>query len=241
MFVMVRYFAGHRDITGRSEERLDLEPGATVGSVWDALVARYPRLSGYTGRLLYAVNQQYSTLATALSDGDEVAFIPPVSGGNHINRPLFQISREPLDPAPLIALVQTPDMGALVTFAGVVRNNFGGRATAHLEYQAYEPMAATVLEQLADEARTSWGVGAIAIHHRIGRLEIGETAVLIVVAAPHRHEAFEAAEWLMDRIKDVAPIWKKEIWADGASEWVGNEVERKAELDTTQAPADQPG
>ena len=140
---------------------------------------------------------------------------------------LFQITAEPLDPAPLAGLVAAPDAGAIVTFAGVVRNNFGGRATAYLEYEAYAPMAVKVLEQLAAEARAQWGTGQIAIHHRIGRLEIGETAVLIVVAAPHRHEAFEAAEQLMDRIKQVAPIWKKEIWADGASEWVGDEKERK--------------
>ena len=142
----------------------------------------------------------------------------------------FAITEVLLDPAPLVALVQSPDMGAVVTFAGIVRNNFGGRATAYLEYQAYEPMAATVLRSLAEQARGRFSTGAIAIHHRVGRLEIGETAVLIVVAAPHRHEAFEAAEWLMDRIKEVAPIWKKEIWADGASEWVGNEIERKSAL-----------
>lgn len=144
--------------------------------------------------------------------------------------PFFLITAAPLDPAPLMALVAAPDMGAVVTFAGVVRNNFGGRATAHLEYEAFEPMAAKVLAQLADEARAQWHTGAIAIHHRVGRLTIGEAAVLIVVAAPHRHEAFEAAEQIMDRIKLVAPIWKKEIWADGASEWVGNEVDRKAQL-----------
>jgi molybdopterin synthase catalytic subunit len=143
---------------------------------------------------------------------------------------LFSITAEPLDSTPLVALVQSPGMGAVVIFAGIVRDNFGGRATAYLEYQAYEAMAATVLEGLATEARARWQTGAIAIHHRVGRLEIGETAVLIVVAAPHRHEAFEASEWLMDRIKEVAPIWKKEIWADGASEWVGNEAERKAQL-----------
>jgi molybdopterin synthase catalytic subunit len=140
----------------------------------------------------------------------------------------FHITNAPLDPAPLARMVASPEMGAIVTFAGVVRNNFGGRATAHLEYEAYAPMAVRVLEQLAEEARAAWNTGAIAIHHRIGRLEIGETAVLIVVAAPHRHEAFEAAEQIMDRIKQVAPIWKKEIWADGASEWVGDEAERKA-------------
>src|SRR5438034_5507765 len=144
---------------------------------------------------------------------------------NPKSTPLFAISRSSLDPAPLVALVQSPDMGAVVTFAGIVRNNFGGRATAYLEYEAYESMAVLVLRALADEARTTWGTGAIAIHHRVGRLEIGEVAVLIVVAAPHRHAAFEATEWLMDRIKEVAPIWKKEIWADGASEWAGNEAE----------------
>jgi molybdopterin synthase catalytic subunit len=142
--------------------------------------------------------------------------------------PYFQITNEPLDPAPLAALVSAPDMGAVVTFAGVVRNNFGGRATAYLEYEAFEPMAVAVLEQLGAQ----WNTGAIAIHHRIGRLEIGATAVLIVVAAPHRHEAFEAAEQIMDRIKQVAPIWKKEVWADGASEWVGDEIERKAKRKT---------
>ena len=139
----------------------------------------------------------------------------------------FHITEARLDPAPLAALVSAPDMGAIVTFAGIVRNNFGGRLTAYLEYEAFEPMATAVLAQLAAEARAQWNTGAIAIHHRVGRLEIGETAVLIVVAAPHRHEAFEAAEQIMDRIKQVAPIWKKEVWADGASEWVGDEQERK--------------
>lgn len=142
----------------------------------------------------------------------------------------FAVTDQPLDPGALGALVQSADMGALVTFTGVVRNNFGGRATAYLEYEAYEPMAVKVLEQLAEEARAQWGTGAIAIHHRVGRLAIGDAAVVIVVAAPHRHAAFEAAEQIMDRIKQVAPIWKKEHWADGASEWVGDENERKAKL-----------
>jgi molybdopterin synthase catalytic subunit len=147
---------------------------------------------------------------------------------NPESTPFFMVTNKSLDPAPLVALVGAADMGAVVTFAGIVRNNFGGRPTAYLEYEAYEPMAESVLGQLAAEARTQWGTGAIAIHHRTGRLEIGETAVLIVVAAPHRHEAFAAAEQIMDRIKQVAPIWKKEVWADGASEWVGIEGERKA-------------
>lgn len=223
--VTVRYFAGHRDITGKAEERFELEPGATVGMLWEELTARYPRLSGYRGSLLYAVNQEFSTPQTELHDGDEVGFIPPVSGGSGVAP--FVVTADPLDPAPLVALVSAPAIGAVVTFAGIVRDNFGGRPTAYLEYEAYEPMAVKVLSEIAAEARQRWQTGAIAIHHRVGRLDIGETAVLIVAAAPHRHAAFEAAEWIMDRIKEIAPIWKREHWADGESEWVGDEKERK--------------
>lgn len=227
MNVVVRYFAGHRDIAGRAEESIELPDDATVGSLWSLLVERYPRMVGYTGRVLYAVNQEFSQLSTALHDGDEVAFIPPVSGGSGQPVPFFCVTSEPLDPLPLMALVQSPDMGAVVTFSGIVRNNFGGRATAELEYEAFEPMASKVLADLATQAATQWGTGRIAIHHRIGRLAIGEAAVLIVVASAHRHEAFAAAEWIMDRIKEVAPIWKKEHWADGASEWAEDEKTRK--------------
>ena len=223
MQVVVRYFAAHRDITGRGEEQIELADDATVGVLWELLATRYPRLGGFTQSLLYAVNEEFSQPATVLHDGDEVAFIPPVSGGTSA----FRVTPAPLDPAALAARVALADMGAVVTFSGIVRNNFGGRATAFLEYEAFAPMAEKVLRQLADEARARWQTGPIAIHHRVGRLEIGEMAVVIVVAAPHRHEAFAAAEWLMDQIKAVAPIWKKEHWADGASEWVGDENIRK--------------
>lgn len=131
----------------------------------------------------------------------------------------FVITEHTLDPAPLVAHVQTPGDGAVVTFAGVARNHFGGRATAFLTYEAYAEMAGPVLEQIAAEARSRWPIGRVAVHHRVGRLAIGETAVLVVVAAPHRHEAFEAAEYIMDRIKEIAPIWKREHWADGEAEW----------------------
>jgi molybdopterin synthase catalytic subunit len=227
MQITVRYFAGHRDITAKTEEQLTLVPGATVGSVWEELVARYPNLAGYRGRLLYAVNQVFATPDTELHEGDELALIPPVSGGNAA--PLFAVLATPLDPAPLVAAVSAPDMGSVVTFAGIVRNNFAGRATARLVYESYQSMAVAVLEQIADQARAQWQTGAIAIHHRVGTLEIGETAVLVVVASAHRHAGFEAAEWIMDRIKAVAPIWKKELWADGDAEWVGGEKERKGE------------
>jgi MoaE-MoaD fusion protein len=224
--VRVRYFAGHRDITGHAEEELALEGGAVVADVWSLLVARYPRLVGYTGRLLFAVNQEFATPETALADGDEVAFIPPVSGGASS---AFAVTSEPLNAAPLVALVQRPDMGAVVTFAGVVRDNFGGRATARLQYEAYEQMAVAVLEQIAADAQARFVTGPTRWCTAIGTLQIGETAVLVVVASAHRHAAFEAAEWIMDRVKEKAPIWKKEIWADGGEEWIGGEKERKGE------------
>jgi molybdopterin synthase catalytic subunit len=144
-----------------------------------------------------------------------------------MSTPYFLITEQPLDPAPLVQLVSQDDMGAVVTFAGIVRNNFAGRSTARLEYEAYAPMAEQVLANIAREMQEKWQTGPIAIHHRVGRLEIGETAVLIVVASAHRHAAFEASEEIMDQIKQIAPIWKKEIWADGESEWVGNEHDRK--------------
>jgi molybdopterin synthase catalytic subunit len=224
MNILIRYFAAHRDITGRSEETMALGAGATVASVWAQLVEHYPRLAPYSGRLLFAVNQEFATADTVLADGDEVAFIPPVSGGS---TDYFAVTPEPLDPAPLVALVQQPDMGAVVTFAGIVRDNFGGRRTARLQYEAYAAMAATVLGQIAAEAQVQFGTGPIAVHHRVGTLEIGETAVLVVVASAHRQAAFEAAEWIMNRVKEKAPIWKKEIWADGEEEWVGDEREAR--------------
>lgn len=131
----------------------------------------------------------------------------------------FVITASSLDPVPLVEFVLTPSDGAVVTFAGVARDNFGGRPTSFLSYEAYAEMAVRVLEQLADEARARWPIGRVAVHHRVGRLAIGETAVLVVVAAPHRQAAFAAAEYIMDRIKEVAPIWKQEHWADGTVEW----------------------
>jgi molybdopterin synthase catalytic subunit len=217
--IHLRFFAGQRDIVGQAELSLSVAPGTTVGDVWEQLVRDYPRLEGYRGSLLYAVNHEFSDLATVLHDGDEVAYIPPVSGGAPDLPPPFALSEAPLDSAPLVRLVQTASDGAVVTFAGVVRDNFAGRATASLTYEAYPDMALRVLAQIADEARARWPIGQVAVHHRVGHLEIGETAVLVVVAAPHRQAAFDAAGYIMDRIKEIAPIWKREHWADGASDW----------------------
>ena len=226
MQITVRFFAFHRDIFGAPVLQLDVPPGTTLGQLWERLGEQYPALVPATRSIMFALNQSYVDPATELHEGDEAAFIPPVSGGQTQWSP-FMMGDQPLDPEPLMRYVQTPQDGALVLFTGVVRDNFGGRRTSYLLYEAYPEMAVPVLQQLASEAQSRWEIGRVAVHHRIGRLEIGVTAVLVAVAAPHRHAAFEAAEYIMNRIKEVAPIWKREHWADGAQEWVGDERERK--------------
>lgn len=225
MYVTVLFFAGQRDITGSTSLVVQLAPPACVGDLWQELVRRHPRLAPFGASMLFAVDHEFATRETPLHDGAEVALIPPVSGGAP-PPPLMRVTDAPLDPAALVAAVAAPDMGAVVTFAGVARDNFAGRATASLEYQAYLPMAEQVLASIASDARERFGTGAIAIHHRVGHLAVGETAVLVVVAAAHRRAAFAAAEWIMDRVKQIAPIWKREHWADGTAEWIGNEQTR---------------
>lgn len=221
MQVTVRFFALHRDVVGASEMTLDIAPGTTAGGLWRQLGDRYPRLQGASRALMYAVNQEYADPGVELHDGDEVAYIPPVSGGSAADFRPFVVTESPIEGASLTTYAQTPADGAVVLFAGVARDNSDGKPTASLHYEAYAAMAEPVLAQIAREATARWEIGRVAIHHRIGPLAIGETAVLVAVAAPHRHGAFEAAEYIMDRIKEIAPIWKRETWADGSAEWIG--------------------
>ncbi len=220
MHIIARFFALHRDVVGTSQLELDVPDDVTAGEVWSRLSETYPRLAGATRSLMFAVNQVYAEPGTRLHEGDEVAFIPPVSGGRRPFRP-FVVTDEPLESEPLTSYVQTPADGAVVLFSGVARDNSEGKPTAFLQYEAYAEMAEPVLAQIAQEAAARWPIGRVAVHHRTGRLEIGETAVLVAVAAPHRHGAFEAAEYIMDRIKEIAPIWKRESWTDGSTEWIG--------------------
>ncbi len=226
MNINVRFFAVHRDIVGTSQLQVEVPEGTTLGELWARLCAQYPALQPATRSIMFARNEAYANPETVLAENDEAAFIPPVSGGAD-DLPLFLITEQPLDAAALMRYVQTPADGAVVLFTGVVRDNFGGRGTDHLVYEAYAGMVVPVLEQLAAEAQQQWEVGRVAVHHRIGHLGIGETAVVVAVAAPHRHAAFAAAEQIMDRIKEVAPIWKREHWSDGEAEWVGDEHDRK--------------
>lgn len=210
MNITVRFFALHRDIVGASELQLEVPDGTTLGQLWARLGEQHPALVPATRSIMYALNEAYADPTAVLHDGDEAAFIPPVSGGNVAIEP-FVVTDQVLDGTALQSYVQTPQDGAVVLFTGIVRDNFGGRATDHLVYESYAAMAVPVLRQLAEEAQGRWEIGRVAVHHRIGRLAIGETAVIVAVAAPHRHAAFEAAEYIMDRIKEVAPIWKSTL------------------------------
>ncbi|NJN66007.1 MAG: molybdopterin converting factor [Chloroflexaceae bacterium] len=243
----VRLFAGHRDIVGASSLVFDLAPGTTAEALWARLVADYPPLGAGRGTVRCAINEEFQDLATELRDNDEVAYIPPVSGGTDQPSPAagrepahevapFVVTDLPLNPVPLMQWVQTTGDGAVVTFAGVARDHHHGRATAFLAYEAYREMVVNVLARLAEEARTRWDIGRVAIHHRTGRVEVGETAVVVVVAAPHRQPAFAAAAHLMNRIKEVVPIWKREHWSDGTSEWSYNDNDNSNQQSDEPAP-----
>lgn len=222
----VRLFATLRERAGASELVRELPDGATVAQLWEHLKEEFPALASHRDSVGFAVNQEYVSGDHRLRDGDEVAFIPPVSGGADdagAQAPWvgpIRIVREPVDVAALERAVADPAAGAVCTFAGTTRNENAGRRVIRLEYEAYEPMALLELRKLADEAGRRWRIVRIAITHRIGTVEIGETSVAIAVSAAHRAEAFEAARFTIDRLKQIVPIWKKEHF-EGGEVWVG--------------------
>jgi len=219
----VLFFGLARDIAGTAEQTLEKPEGATVGS----LLEDYPKLKPMSNSLVLAVNAQFVPRESILNDGDEVAFLPPVSGGagdwvRVIEDPaghFFALTRQPIDPR---AFRPKPEDGAVCTFEGVTRNNTKGRPTEHLEYECYEAMAIEVMARIGREIAAAHPITRIAMVHRLGRLEIGEASVVIVVTAPHRKPAFEACMEGINRLKKLVPIWKKEFFADGAV-WVEGE------------------
>lgn len=221
MRVTLRLFAGLREIVGSPSLDLDLPNDATPAAALARLQADYPRLAERTARVAFAVNREYAPADRPLSDGDEVALIPPVSGGQapasgrRTETNLFEIVEEPIDPLAVQRKVEDPACGAICLFSGVVRNHAGGREVDHLEYEAFEEMALAKLVEVGAETRARFGVPRVAITHRIGRLEVGEISVCIAVASPHRREAFEACHFAIDRLKEVVPIWKKEFTPTG--------------------------
>jgi len=216
MKVRVLFFGAARDVVDANELELSLDAPATVGSAFDTLVTRFSQLERFGRSLLFAVNQEYATRDTHLSEDDELAVFPPVSGGAH---DFFELTTEAIDVGQVARRVVLPECGATVTLDGYAREWTKGKRTRYLIYEAYDAMALTEMQRLGAEAHKQFEIAHIGIVHRTGRIEIGETSVVIAVSAPHRHAAFQACEWAIKELKRTVPIWKKEVYADGEA-WV---------------------
>jgi len=212
MQIRVLFFGMLKEWAGRGAEALDLPEGATLGDVIQHYEARIPRLQEFAASIAMSVNQEYAAAGRRLKSGDEVGLLPPVSGGV----PQARIVRDRIDVQRELDAGRRPEDGAAVVFDGVVRNHTRGRKTLYLDYEAYEEMALKQMEALAEQAIAQFGVREVRLVHRLGRLEIGETSVLIVVASAHRAAAFDACRWVIDTLKRTVPIWKKEYFEDGA-------------------------
>jgi molybdopterin synthase catalytic subunit len=212
-----------KDIVGQSQDDLEMPSGGVLQAVFDHYASRFPRLREMSTSIVLARNQQFAPGGTPISDGDEVALLPPVSGGtgdyaHEITDPhghFFALTRDPIDSARVGRRLLSGEDGALITFEGVVRNNTKGRETKFLDYECYEEMAIKMMAQIGLEIAASTAISRIAMVHRLGRLQIGEASVAIIVTAPHRKPAFEAALEGINRLKRTVPIWKKEYFVDG--------------------------
>ncbi len=228
MRARVLFFGVLKDMVGKPSEEAEFPSGATLGCVLRAYSERYPGVRGISPSIVMARNQRFAAASELIEDGDELALLPPVSGGTA--EPLeileagnyFALVRRRIDPPAIAAKLITGAEGAVVTFEGTVRNNTGGRPTRFLDYEGYEPLALKTLARIGADIASRRAIGRIAIVHRLGRLLIGETSVAIVVTAPHRRPAFEAALEAIDTVKKSVPIWKKEYFMDGEV-WVEGE------------------
>jgi MoaE-MoaD fusion protein len=240
MQIRILFFGVLKDLVGRSTDIVDFPDGTRLQDVLAHYVRQTPRLEPLLAALALSVNQEYAGPERKLASGDEVGLLPPVSGGapaapgaegsnngkggsQSESKNEVRIVREPIATEAVLAALKRPEDGAAVVFEGVVRDNTRGRRTLYLDYEAYEIMAQKQLESLAEQAREHFAVRAVSIVHRLGRLEIGETSVLIVVASAHRGPAFEACRWIIDTLKKTVPIWKKEYFEDGAV-WADGEA-----------------
>ena len=223
--VRTRLFARLRELAGTDAENVEVRAGSTVADVYDALRKAHPGLDVNRESVRAAVNQEFADWDTVVADGDEVAFIPPVSGGAHAVGVLFELTTDPLDPRRLEAAVAHKGAGAICTFIGVVRDTSRGRSVTHLEYEAYGEMARAEMRKIAGEIAEKWPDARVAMAHRTGRLEIGEASVVVSVSSPHRAEAIDACRWGIDRLKESVPIWKKEHATDGTY-WIEGDQAR---------------
>ena len=227
--VRVLFFGAARDAVGQEQIEVKLEPPINADGARAQLLARYPSLQRFGKSLLFAVNQQYAENDREIREGDELAVFPPVSGGSSSILPasssdndFFELTTDPIDVGVVARRVILPQCGATVTLDGYAREWTKGRRTLYLVYEAYEPMALSEMKRLGTQAHEKFDIAHIGIVHRTGRLEIGETSVVISVSAPHRRAAFEACEWAIRELKRTVPIWKKEVFEDGEV-WVESE------------------
>lgn len=216
--VTIKFFGPAKDWAGIDAADWDIAPGDTVGQIAGRLAESFPSLGTASG-LRLAVNRAYVALDHVLKDGDEIAVIPPVSGGTP--NPRVFLTREVIDVEKLIATLRRNDAGAITTFAGTVRaETDGDRTLVALEYDAYDAMAAEQLDSTRQRAMKTFAILDAVLVHRLGRLELGEISILVAVAAAHRPDAFDACRWIVETVKADAPIWKKNIWTDGQTDWV---------------------
>jgi MoaE-MoaD fusion protein len=228
MRVRVLFFGQLKEIVGRGEEYAELADGARLEDLFARYGQRYPKLAGFRSSVVASVNQSLADWASPLAMGDEVAFLPPVSGGSGATAVapgeiVIELVRKQIQTADITGRLKAPRDGAIVVFEGIVRNESAGRRTLYLEYEAYEGMALQQMGVIASTMRDQLGADSVALVHRLGRLEIGETSVLIAVTSAHRRAAFEACRYGIDTLKRTVPIWKKEYFEDGAV-WAEGEI-----------------
>jgi len=214
--IRVLFFGAARDVVKQNPLEMAVDAPATVATAFQTLVKQFSDLERFGRSLLFAVNQEYATQDTILKENDELAVFPPVSGGSH---DFFELTTEPIDVGAVARRVVLPECGATVTLDGYTREWTKGKRTLYLVYEAYDAMAISEMQRLGREAHEQFEIAHLGIVHRTGRLEIGETSVVIAASAPHRRAAFQACEWAIKELKRTVPIWKKEVFEDG-EEWV---------------------
>jgi molybdopterin synthase catalytic subunit len=228
MRVRVLFFGRLKEIVGNAEEQAELSDGARVEDLFERYGRSFPELAKFRPSVVASVNQEFSEWRTTLASGDEVAFLPPVSGGAIFagaaaEDDMYALVRRPIETPEIVERLKAPSDGAVVVFEGIVRNHSAGRSTLYLEYEAYEAMAIAKMREIGAEMREKFSIRRFAMIHRLGRLEIGETSVLIVVSSAHRAAAFDACRFGIDTLKRNVPIWKKEFFRDGA-DWAEGEI-----------------
>ena len=228
MRVRVLFFGRLKDIVGKSEEHAYLSEGARVEDLFERYGRSFPELAKFRASVVASINQEFAEWRAPLAAGDEVAFLPPVSGGAtspgaKVEENLCALVRTPIETSKIVAQLKAPQDGAVVVFEGIVRNHSAGRVTLYLEYEAYEAMALAKMREIGAEMREKFSIRRYTMVHRLGRLEIGETAVLVAVVSAHRAAAFDACRYGIDTLKRTAPIWKKEFFRDGAA-WAEGEI-----------------